>query len=781
MAGTYSGGDGSIENPYLISDSNDMQEIGANSDDWDKHFVMTADIDLSEYTGTAFNIIGNLETKFTGSFDGNGHRISNFSCTYTDRDYVGLFGYIRGSGAQIRNLGLVDPNVNAGEGSFVGSLVGELYGEISACFARGGSVSGGSTVGGLVGKNSAGKIYHCYCTTTVVGNSFLGGLVGDGNYGYIYKCYSTGSVPYPASTTTGGLLGMVGSSTVACFWDTETSGQTHSPGGTGKTTAEMQDPNTFMGAGWDFINAPDGPHDIWAEPVGGGYPVLWWEVPPEFGLPSFSGGTGQADDPYLISTATQLNRIGHNPRLMQCHFKLINNIDLAGVDFSIIGGDDFYSTYNSYELYPFGGVFDGGYSDISNFTYTSEDRKNVGLFGCIDGMNAQVRNLGLNDPMVVAGSWYYAGTLAGNLKRGTISNSFVRNGSVSGSSHVGGLVGYNENGGVISYCDTYAGASGDSRIGGLVGTNFGTVTFSSSVSNNIVALLYGGGLVGSNYGTISNCRSFANVSDGVDLGGLVGSNCSIISNCGSEGSVTSYVINDYIDIGGLTGYNSGSISASYSSASLLGFESACRAGGLIGANTGQVTDCYSLGSVEVGYYLGGLIGVNTGPVSNCYSACTVTALTGNDAGGLLGYNNSTITTSFWDVDTSTQTQMCGFQGTSGTGCDAGNGKTTIQMQTESTFTSAGWDFVGETDNGTDDIWRMCVDGVEYPKLYWQYILGDFICPDGVNYVDFAFFGLRWLDDECAGSNDCDGADLDTSGVVGIGDAVILTEHWMEGL
>jgi hypothetical protein len=36
------------------------------------------------------------------------------------------------------------------------------------------------------------------------------------------------------------------------FWDTETSGQATSDGGTGKTTAEMQDIATFSGVGWNI-------------------------------------------------------------------------------------------------------------------------------------------------------------------------------------------------------------------------------------------------------------------------------------------------------------------------------------------------------------------------------------------------------------------------------------------------------------------------------------------------------------------------------------------------
>jgi len=102
------------------------------------------------------------------------------------------------------------------------------------------------------------------------------------------------------------------------------------------------------------------------------------------------------------------------------------------------------------------------------------------------------------------------------------------------------------------------------------------------------------------------------------------------------------------------------------------------------------------------------------------------------------------------------------------------------MQTESTFTDAGWDFVAETANGTDDIWDIC-DGTNYPKLAWQVpIEGDFLCPDGVDSIDYSFFAAHWRDSGCAGSNECDGTDLDLSGAVDWGDLKILCHNWLEG-
>jgi hypothetical protein len=74
----------------------------------------------------------------------------------------------------------------------------------------------------------------------------------------------------------------------------------------------------------------------------------------------------------------------------------------------------------------------------------------------------------------------------------------------------------------------------------------------------------------------------------------------------------------------------------------------------------------------------------------------------------------------------------------------GTGLTTAEMQDPNTFISAGWDFVDEIDNGVQDMWRLCNEGVEYPQLNWQYPLGDFGCPDGVEINDLVVLCNQWL-------------------------------------
>ncbi len=84
-------------------------------------------------------------------------------------------------------------------------------------------------------------------------------------------------------------------------------------------------------------------------------------------------------------------------------------------------------------------------------------------------------------------------------------------------------------------------------------------------------------------------------------------------------------------------------------------------------------------------------------------------------GGLVGNNYDVLggmgstTSSFWDIETSGQASSAG-----------GTGKTTAEMQTASTFLEAGWDFMGDAENGTEDVWWIN-EGQDYPRLWRELI------------------------------------------------------------
>jgi hypothetical protein len=102
--------------------------------------------------------------------------------------------------------------------------------------------------------------------------------VGYNDYGTITTSYSTGLVG--VEIIAGGLVGLrIGGVATQSFWDTQTSGQTRSDGGIGKTTAEMQTADTFLEMGWDFVDETEnGTEDIWWIDEGNDYPHLWWET-----------------------------------------------------------------------------------------------------------------------------------------------------------------------------------------------------------------------------------------------------------------------------------------------------------------------------------------------------------------------------------------------------------------------------------------------------------------------------------------------------------------------
>jgi len=159
-----------------------------------------------DYKG--FDPIGYASYKFTGTFDGLGHTISELMINRSTTDYVGLFGYT--SAADIRNVGLEGGSVTGDDD--VGGLVGINfhYSNISNSYATG-SVTGDDYVGGLVGRNyDSSTVSNSYATGSVTGDDYVGGLVGyNDDYGTVSDSYATGSVTATGTVNNhvGGLVG----------------------------------------------------------------------------------------------------------------------------------------------------------------------------------------------------------------------------------------------------------------------------------------------------------------------------------------------------------------------------------------------------------------------------------------------------------------------------------------------------------------------------------------------------------------------------------------------
>jgi hypothetical protein len=151
---------------------------------------------------------------FTGTFDGLGHSIGTLTINLPSTNYVGLFGYVS-TGAAVRNLGLTGGSVSGD--SYVGGLVGFNAGTLRNSYATGSvsGASGGTSVGGLAGQNIGGTITKSYATASVNGSVDVGGLLGfNAGMGTVSNSYATGTVN--GQSALGGLLGFAdGESTVS--------------------------------------------------------------------------------------------------------------------------------------------------------------------------------------------------------------------------------------------------------------------------------------------------------------------------------------------------------------------------------------------------------------------------------------------------------------------------------------------------------------------------------------------------------------------------------------
>ena len=893
----YSGGLGTAAEPYEIDTVADWQALMDTPTDWDKHFILTADIDVN---GVPLSPVGNDANNFTGVFDGNDHIIRNADMNMPDTDYVGLFGYVDPNG-QIRNLGVEDVMM-AGR-ALVGSLVGRNKGNLSACHATG-NVEGDNTVGGLVGFNDAsvtecwassdvnvidgwiglggglvgynrGNLNACYALGSVRGNEVVGGLVGGHGSGDITACYAIADVS--GDNRVGGLIGdsrssimacysaglvsgawdvggLVGWNSfgmpIACFWDVETSGQPTSVGGRGLATSQMKSVAIYRDAGW----AGQG----WVIEDGLDYPRLEWEgsagVPiPDSEPPPFLGD-GTAEDPYQIWTAEDFAFLGEHVSIVDKHIVLMTDVDLSEITLHPIGG-----------LAPFVGIFDGNDHVIRSPDVNMPASDYVGLFGCV-GAKGEVRNLRAEDAAIRARS--FVGALVGyNL--GTLSNCSVT-GSVNGHSTVGGMIGRNEK--ALNDFGTDVTVSGNSAVGGLIGRNYGDLN--NCYANGAVRIYgdWGGGFAGDNHGDLTDCYASGSVWGSITyIGGFVGRNKGNLDSCYATGSVegdqdvgglvgyndyasitSSYargLVSGRYNVGGLVGYcyrgsltdcyatrkvvgsggrigglagetYSSEITACYATGSASGFQ---WVGGLVGKDrSGNTTACYATGSVSGNTGVGGLVGENQSSLTMCCSAGNVIGVDGsgksydiggfvgmnyrgtitacyttgsvqgyNWVGGLVGRNHSssvnssyaaghvsgstnvgglvgenwytcTVDACFWDMDTS------GLGGSAG-----GEGKTTGEMQDANTFITAGWDIVGESVNGTEDIWSIC-EGTNYPRFVWQIPAADWVCPAGVGLEDFGYFGGYW------GTGEAGPVNLDGEDGIGFGDLMIFCEQWLVG-
>ena len=242
LAGSISALEKDADGIYQISDADGLVEFAAlvNGGEAAANAVLTADIDL---TGVSWTPIGGASTKFSGTFDGQGHAITGFSYTAT-ADYNGIFGYI--TGATVRGFSVEGELTStfkqngvvgqADGASVVSDIHSALNINVSGAKGHTGGIVGGSGTsgshtlllerceysgtlthsgtgdcqGGILGYTYQGTIRNCIFSGAIHGeNNKYGGILGYckvPEFGGIQNCLSVGTITCDAACTTAAAL-----------------------------------------------------------------------------------------------------------------------------------------------------------------------------------------------------------------------------------------------------------------------------------------------------------------------------------------------------------------------------------------------------------------------------------------------------------------------------------------------------------------------------------------------------------------------------------------------
>ena len=410
---------------------------------------------------------------------------------------------------------------------------------------------------------------------------------------------------------------------------------------------------------------------------------------------SFDGGDGTSEDPYQISTCRQLQHMNAD---LDAYYILNNDVDCSGTTTWNEGaGFEPIGTNYTIAATSFTGEFDGQGHTIDSLFINRPSTDDVGLFGAISN-DAKIKNLGVTNVNITGAkgvgglvgrggypddsihaievnncyttgvvksnasnssnyNWDIGGLIGYLSQSGNTVNKCYSTANVTTATYVnniGGLIGYTND---ISVADSYATGtiSGNSRIGGLIGQALETEVRQSYATGTTNGYKYVGGFIGySNKSNVSESYATGNATaTNYNGGGFIGKiHGSTISNCYSTGNITKGGENDWESYGGFVGR-------------------------IIIDNPvipTTIENSYSTGMVM--YPMGPINPFNRGFLGSPVDAA-----------------DHIFTNNFFDTETSSQSsdEMGGA-----------TGKTTTEMQTQSTFTDAGWNFTSIWTGGNTD-------------------------------------------------------------------------------
>ena len=477
-------------NPYIIDTAAKLAWISANynqSNCYGQHYLQTENLDLADHPWTPINNVADTTTgnRRAYYYDGGNHTISNLYIntaeqTLTSNDYLGLFGYVRGSFSNhcyIKNLGIVNGSIAGEDSHQVGAVVGySYYTDITNCYNEKTdiTITGSSqSVGGVAGYNVLGTIRGSYNTGAVSGNSNVGGVAGY-NSGTISGSYNTGAVS--GSYYVGGVVGYNNSGTINSSYNTsEVSGVRYVGGVVGDNSG-----GTISGS------YNDGDITGTSNYVGG---VVGLNSSGTISG-SYNTGTVSGDSSNWVGGVAGYNDSGTISS--SYNTGTVSGVERVG---GVAGYNDSGTISSSYNTGAVSGSSSVGGVVGNNERGTISSSYNIGAVsgddsaGGVAGDNYYGTISGSYNDGDITGSSNSVGGVVGYNDDGTISNSY-NIGTVSGSERVGGVVGYNYNGTTISNSYNTGDVTGESQVGGVAGYVQG-----SSSSRSVISSCYSTGAV----------------------------------------------------------------------------------------------------------------------------------------------------------------------------------------------------------------------------------------------------------------------------------------------
>jgi hypothetical protein len=220
LAGCGSGGDSGSGNSCNCIEITTAQGLQAMNNKLSGVYVLKNNITLDSTTN--FTPIGTSSTPFTGSFDGQGYKISGLKINTPSANFVGLFGATQGGA--IKNFTIDHVGITGQQyvGAITGQLIWGTISDVTVMSTTNSPVTGVDYVGGAVGHIPSNTTLNAQVSSPVVGTGtgHAGGLVGWLASNGTVVGAMTGSVTGSSSGHVGGLVGEISSNGTAVGYAT---------------------------------------------------------------------------------------------------------------------------------------------------------------------------------------------------------------------------------------------------------------------------------------------------------------------------------------------------------------------------------------------------------------------------------------------------------------------------------------------------------------------------------------------------------------------------------